>query len=52
MSGLSFRMLVGLGFIMGCLAAVLVAIGSVLVRIGPMFMVRFLVAIIGGAACC
>jgi hypothetical protein len=51
-SGRLFGMLVGLGFIVGSLAAMLVAVGSVLMCIGPMFMSRFLVAIIGRAACC
>jgi hypothetical protein len=51
-SRLSFSMLVGLGFIMSPLVAVLMAVSSVLVGIGSMLMCRFLVAIIGRAACC
>jgi hypothetical protein len=45
-SGRFFRMLVGLRFIMSFLAAMFVAVGSVLVRISPMLMGLFLVAII------
>lgn len=51
-SGRFFRMLVGLGFVVGLPCAVFVAVGPVLVCIGTMFMFGFLLASIGRAARC
>lgn len=50
-SWLTFRMFVGLGFIVSSFAAMLVAVGPVLMGISAMFMRCFLLTSTGGASC-